>query len=351
MAACRTWGELSVGRATIRDVARVAGVSDGTVSNTLNRPHLVNAETRERVLQALRSVGYVANAAARALRVGRSRTIGLVVVDVGNPFFADVARGAEQAAADAGADIALFDSGANRDDREDRLLHRLSERRLDGLVINPKNIGHPALLTIKERGTPVVVLGREVPSGRYSAVRSDDLIGGEFAAQHLIDLGHRRLAFAGWRHDERYQGASRRAAAADATIEWMGTANAEIADGLDIGARLVRMPAEQRPTAVFCANDLIAVGLVQQVTRSGLRIPDDLAVVGFDDTDLASAASAVELTSVHQPAAEIGRAAVRVVLEEMTDPGRPRQDIVFEPKLVIRESTAGRSTPSLGDLG
>lgn len=132
-----------MGRATIRDVARVAGVSDGTVSNTLNRPHLVTPETRDRVRQAMATVGYVPNAAARALRVGRTRTIGLVVLDVGNPFFAEVAAGAEQTAIEAGADIALFHTGLGEHTREQRLLHRLAERRLDGLIITPNDVDHP----------------------------------------------------------------------------------------------------------------------------------------------------------------------------------------------------------------
>ncbi|XVV15095.1 LacI family DNA-binding transcriptional regulator [Actinoplanes sp. CA-131856] len=326
-------------RATIRDVARVAGVSDGTVSNTLNRPHLVNAETRERVMAAVAEVGYVPNAAARALRVGRTRAIGLVVLDFGNPFFAEVAGGAEQEATTVGAEVALFNTGIGRLEREKRLLHRLAESRLDGLVITPNDVDDPLLAIIEERGTPVVVLGREVPTRRRSAVRGDDLLGGELAARHLLELGHRRLGFAGWRHDERYLGAAATAAEVGATVTWMGTDSDGLADGLRIGARLAALPVGERPTAVFCANDLIAAGLVQSVTHQGWRIPRDLAVVGFDDTDLASAAAAVELTSVRQPAAELGQAAVRLVLDEANEPGRQPQDVVFRPQLVIREST------------
>ncbi|WP_229074383.1 LacI family DNA-binding transcriptional regulator [Actinoplanes sp. DH11] len=323
-------------------MARVAGVSDGTVSNTLNRPHLVNPETRERVLAAMTEVGYVPNAAARALRVGRTRTIGLVVLDFGNPFFAEVAAGAERAATAAGADLALFNTGIGRHEREKRLLTRLAERRLDGLIITPHDVHDPLLAVIEERGTPVVVLAREVPGRRRSAVRSDDLLGGELAARHLLDQGHRRLAFAGWRHDERYQGATTVAGAAGATLTWMGTDGDGIADGLAVGARLTTLTGDDRPTAVFCANDLIATGLVQTVTQHGWWIPQDLAVVGFDGTDLASAAAAVELTSVHQPAAALGEAAVRQVLDEMNNPGHTPQDIVFQPELVVRESTTRR---------
>ncbi|MEU8237745.1 LacI family DNA-binding transcriptional regulator [Actinoplanes missouriensis] len=332
-------------RATIRDVARVAGVSDATVSNTVNRPHLVNPATQERVRQAMETIGYVPNAAARALRVGRTSTLGLVVLDFGNPFFAEVAAGAEQAATEAGAEVALFHTGLGEHTREQRLLHRLAEWRLDGLIITPNDVNHPALTLIAERGTPVIVLARQVPGGRHSAVRSDDVLGGEIAARHLLDYGHRRLAFAGWRRDERYDGAARVAATADTTLEWLDTGNADIAGGLEVGARLAGQASRQRPTGVFCANDLIAAGLIQQLTRYGLRVPDDLAVVGFDDTDLASAASAVELTSVRQPATEIGRAAVQLVLDEMTDRDRNGRDIVFQPQLVIRESTAGRGEP------
>jgi LacI family transcriptional regulator len=335
-----------VGRATIRDVARVAGVSDGTVSNTLNRPHLVNPQTRDRVREAMAAVGYVPNAAARALRVGRTRTIGLVVLDFGNPFFAEVAAGAEQAAAEAGADIALFHSGLSEHTREQRLLQRLAERRLDGLIITPNDVDDTLLDTIEQGGTPVVVLAREVPSRRRSAVRSDDFLGGVLAARHLLDHGHRQLAFAGWRHDERYQGATRTAAEAGATLTWIGTAGAGLADGLTAGRHLTSLEPARRPTAVFCANDLIAAGVVQVVTQAGWRIPHDLAVVGFDDTDLASAASAVELTSVRQPAADIGAAAVRLVLDSATAAERRIEDIVFEPQLVVRESTIPPRAPT-----
>jgi LacI family transcriptional regulator len=338
-----------VPRATIRDVARVAGVSDGTVSNTLNRPDLVTDATRERVLAAIDAVGYIPNAAARTLRVGRSRSIGLVVLSVANPFFADVASGAEEAAAEVGADLALFDTGLGAREREERLLRRLSERRLDGLIITPQDVEHPLLEEIEQRGTPVVVLAREVPSRRRSAVRSDDDLGGVLAARHLLEMGHRRLVFAGWRRDERYQGAARTAARSGGSLTWMGTSRDRITDGLAVGTRLLSLDAGERPTAVFCANDLIAVGLIHAITRVGLRVPDDLAVVGFDDTDLASAASAVELTSVHQPAAEIGRAAVRILLEEMADPNLERRDVVFEPELVVRESSTSRK-PGRGPI-
>jgi LacI family transcriptional regulator len=331
-----------VARATIRDVARVAGVSDGTVSNTVNRPHLVTPETRKRVQQAMQEVGYIPNAAARALRVGRSRSIGLVVLSVGNPFFAEVATGAEQAAAEAGADVALFDTGLREHDREQRLLRRLTERRLDGLIITPHDVNDPLLAELEEAGTPVIVLAREVPDRSRSAVRSDDDLGGVLATRHLLEQGHRRLAYVGWRHDERSLGAARTAQAAGVRLTFMETASDGIADGLAVGEHLANTAPDERPTAVFCANDLIAVGLVQQVTRRGLQIPEDLAVVGFDDTDLASAACAVELTSVHQPAADLGRAAVRLLLEQMNEPPAQHHDVVFTPELVVRESTTAR---------
>ncbi|WP_051800189.1 LacI family DNA-binding transcriptional regulator [Catenuloplanes japonicus] len=321
-------------------MARLAGVSDGTVSNTLNRPHLVSTDTRQRVLQAMETTGYVPSAAARALRAGRSRTIGLVVLDFGNPFFAEVAAGAEQAATDAGADVALFHTGIGAHDREQRLLQRLAERRLDGLVITPNDVEHPLLAVIEQRGTPVVVLAREVPSRRRSAVRGDDHAGGVLAARHLLDEGHQHLAFVGWRRDERYEGAAHAAANAGARLTWIGTTDADLAGGVAVGERLTATAAAERPTAVFCANDLIAAGLIQVITQAGWRIPDDLAVVGFDDTDLVSAASAVELTSVRQPAAEMGSASVRLIL----DGTGPPRDLVFVPELIARESSvAGRA--------
>ena len=328
-------------RATIKDVARVAGVSDGTVSNALRRPGTVSAATRERVLRAVTEVGYVANAAARALRAGRTKSLGLAVLGFGNPFFVDIADAAEEAALAAGGLISIYNTARDKQ-REDSLLRRLQERQLDGLIITPLDVDDPLLDELVARGTAVVVLLRPVPSGRHCTVRVDDVATGRLATQHLLDRGHRRIAYAGPVNEERYEGALAVAAPEVDAFEWRRTESAEVDDGLVLAAQIAGLSAGERPTAVFCENDLLAVGLVQGARRHGLRVPDDLAVVGVDDTPLASAASAVGLTTVRQPGAEMARAAVGLLVEEMAQGHDIHRDVVFEPELVVRASSGPR---------
>ena len=325
-------------RATIRDVARVAKVSDGTVSNALHRPHTVSETTRQRVLRAVAEVGYVPNAAARALRAGRTKSFGLAVLGFGNPFFVAIANAAEAAALEAGGLIALFNTSRDKG-REERLLRRLGERHLDGLIITPLDVDDPLLDEIVARGTPVVVLLRQVRSRRHCAVRVDDYLAGALAARHLVERGHRRISYAGPVAEERHEGAAGVAREVGAAYAWVRTEGADVADGALVVAHLAGLPPADRPTAVFCENDILAVGVVQGARRAGLRVPEDLAVVGFDDTPLASAASAVGLTTLRQPAAEMARVAVELLVEEATCPHDVHRDVVFPPELVVRESS------------
>lgn len=326
------------GRATIKDVAREAGVSRATVTNVLNRPDYVAAQTRSRVLDAIERVGYVRNESARALRAGRTRTFGLLILDVENPFFADVAVGVELAAEEAGAVVALYTT--SRDPiREERLLGRLREQALDGVIVTTSNTESAALDQLKSSGTSVVILGNEVESGRFCSARTDDEVGGALGARHLLELGHRRIAFAGPEpRMRRDRGAAAALAGTGATLDFFATADLETTDGVQVGARLAAVEPEDRPTAVFCANDLIAVGLVQEARRVGLRVPEDLSIVGYDDTVIASAACAVGLTTVHQPAVDIGRASFDLVVAELDDPHTEHHDVVFQPRLVVRDS-------------
>ena len=324
-------------RATILDVARLAGVSDGTVSNVLNRPHLVRDSTRRSVLEAMQLVNFVPNAAARALRAGRTRSFGLAVLDLGNPFFADIAAGAEEIAHEAGALVSLFDTALDRE-REERLLHRLAEGHVDGLVITPGDVHDPLLDGLAANGLPVVVLAREVPDRRHCAVRTDYEEAGRLALTHLLELGHRRIAFVGPPHDERRAGALPLAEQAGVALQLVPTRSTGLPDGRAAGAALLAMHPDERPTAVFCMNDPIALGLLQIVTQERLAVPDDLAVVGCDGTDLVDAASAMSLTTIHQPALELGRRAMDLLLHD-PEAVRRHEDVVFRPTLVVRGST------------
>jgi LacI family transcriptional regulator len=334
------------GPASIVDVAARAGVSVGTVSNVLNRPERVSPTTRDRVLRAIDELGFVRNEAARQLRAGRSRTIGLVVLDVGNPFFTDLAAGAEAVAVDAGLSVVLCNS---HDDtaREQHHLSMLKEQRAYGILITPVGDGTATIDEIRRLGTPVVLVDRGT-GRRQCSVAVNDRVGGELAVAHLIEHGHQRVAFVGGPRSlaqvgQRLAGARAAVAAAGlppAALTVIDTPRLDIQSGRATGDRLAALPLARRPTAVFCANDLLALGLLQDTVRRGLAVPADLAIVGYDDIEFAGAA-AVPLTSVRQPRAQLGRAAMELLLEEATgaQPHRHRQ-IVFEPELVTRDSTA-----------
>ncbi len=333
--------------ASIVDVAARAGVSLGTVSNVLNRPERVAPATRDRVLQAIAELGFVRNEAARQLRAGRSRTIGVVVLDVGNPFFTDLAGGVEDVAAEAGLSVVLCNSNDDVS-RESRHLSLLQEQRAFGVLITPVSNKTPAIEAIRQMGTPVVLVDRG-SNRKMCSVSVNDRVGGELAVGHLIARGHRCIGFVGGplkirQVSERLAGARAAVAAAGLPEEALivfETPRLDVAAGRATGDRLASLPAGQRPTAVFCANDLLALGLLQDTVRRQLRVPEDLAIIGYDDIDFAAAAT-VPLSSVRQPRADLGRAAMRLLLEEASGAAdHHHRQVVFEPELVVRESTVG----------
>ncbi len=334
------------GTKSIRDVAAHAGVSVGTVSNVLNRPELVAATTRLRVEQAIAVLGFVRNESARQLRAGRSRTLGLVVLDVSNPFFTDVARGVEDAATAAGLAVILCNSD-EKADREHRYLDLLEEHRVQGILITPVQGPTGRLQELQRRGTPVVFLDRWASTRDHCSVSVDDVYGGELAAGHLAERGHRRIAFVGGpfgikQVQDRLDGAQRallEAGLADAALTVVETPALNFPSGLAAGAEIASMPASRRPTAAFCANDLLALGVLQEMTRRKLRVPGDLAIVGYDDIDFAAAA-AVPLSSIRQPRNELGKSAAQLLIQETAE-GRAHshRQLVFEPQLVARDSS------------
>jgi LacI family transcriptional regulator len=332
---------------SVKDVAARAGVSLGTVSNVLNRPERVSPETRARVEQAMRDLGFVRNESARQLRAGRSRTLAYVVLDARNPFFTDVAEGAERAAEAAGLSLFLCHSD-NRASREGDYLAHLVEQRVQGILVTPVDPQAPVLDDVRRNGTPLVIVDRTRDDRDFCSVAVDDVLGGRLAVEHLVERGHTRVAFIGGPDSigqvrDRLEGA--RLAWADAglpaeDLTVVPTEGLTVVEGRSAGERVMGIAARRRPTAAFCANDLLALGLLQQLSTAGLTVPDDLAIVGYDDIEYASAA-AVPLTSVRQPRQELGRRAAQLVLDEAADPDHVHQQLVFTPELVARRSTLG----------
>src|SRR5262245_11224255 len=253
---------------SVKDVALAAGVSLGTVSNVLNRPDRVSAKTRQRVLRAMAELNFVRNESARMLRAGRSSTIAYVVLDVRNPFFTDVAHGIEEAASD--ADLVVFTCNSdNSIEREHVYLARLEEQRVAGILVTPVQPDDPALAQVAQRGTPLVVVDRRRDDESLCSVAVDDVLGGRLAVEHLIDLAHERIAFVGGPHSigqvrDRLAGAAsavEEAGLPAASLVSIRTDALTVAAGRLAGERIAGMPRKRRPTAAFCANDLVALGL------------------------------------------------------------------------------------------
>lgn len=330
--------------ASVVDVAAAAGVSLGTVSNVLNRPERVSERTREKVLRAMAELGFVRNESARQLRAGTSRILAYVMLDVSNPFFTDVAHGIDAEAV--GRDLSLFLCDSSNDAaREAAHLEALRQQRVQGILVTPVD-PHSPLLDEIAKHTPVVIVDRTRGDDSLCSAAADDVAGGRMAIEHLLDRGHRRIAFVGGpltigQIAERREGALaavRDAGLPDDTLVDITTSTLSVAAGRQAGERLLGLPTRRRPSAAFCANDLVALGLLQQTTQVGRRVPDDLAIVGFDDIDFAGAA-AVPLSSVRQPRDELGRAAAGLLLEEATDPAHRHRALTFMPELVVRASS------------
>lgn len=333
---------------SIKDVAAVAGVSVGTVSNVLNRPDAVRPTTRAKVEAAIAQLGFVPNASARQLAAGRSRTLAYLVLDASNPFFTDVTRGIEEVAKT--EHLSLFMCNSDLDaDREDQYLEQLTELRVRGVLITAIDYANPRLARLREQGVPVVLVDR-APQGPHDwcTVGVDDVSGGELALNHLIEAGHHSFAFIGGPLEipqvkDRQIGARRAMETAGLRpddLVWIQTDALTIAEGRRAGERLLGLPRRSRPTGVFCANDLLALGLLQHLVQLGVRVPDDVAIVGYDDIEYAAAA-AVPLTTVAQPRQLLGRTAARLLVDEAEQGDEhEHQHVVFQPELVARASTA-----------
>lgn len=331
-------------RVGIRDVAARAGVSISTVSNALNRPQLVSEPLVDRVRTAADQLGYVPLHAAQQLRAGRSGLLGMTVINIANPFFGDMVAGAEDAASAAGMRVLVGNSSDDAAKERDHL--ELFERvQVEGALVSPFGAVEPWLRRLRGRGIPVVLVDATDESGELPSVSFDDIAGGRLAAEHLLAAGRRRLAFVGAREEvrqvrERLQGARLAVAGhPDATLEPVWTARTTSELGVAFGEQLAARPPAERPDGIVTSNDHLAIGLVHGLIGRGVRVPEDVAVVGYDDIEFAAIA-AVPLTSVRQPAREMGRTAAELLLARITGtPGSELAAVVYRPELIVRASS------------
>ena len=336
-------------RLSMREVAALAGVSVGTVSNVLNNPDLVSPTTRKRVENAITELGWVPNTQAQQLRAGRGRTVGLAVMDVTNPFFADVLRGAQDELVRQGFSATIGDAD-NDPDRQSTILHGFIAQRVRGVILGPIGNSPAELDDLSRAGIPSVLVDRVKGDSHSCTVGVDDVAGGRMAVEHLLERGHRRVAFVGGPTSldqirDRLRGAQDAVSGTDASILTIPIAQLDFASGRRAADELVALPPSTRPTGVFCANDLAAIGLLQGLLTQGLKVPDEVAIIGYDDIEFASYA-AVPLSSMAQPRRELGETAVALLLRELKDRDaghpHPHRTVRFSPTLVARASTARR---------
>ncbi|HET6560394.1 MAG TPA: LacI family DNA-binding transcriptional regulator [Marmoricola sp.] len=329
----------------MEDVARQAGVSLGTVSNVLNKPHMVSEKTREKVREAIQQLGFVPDRRARALAAGTSKTIGFVVIDLSNSFFLDMARGAEQEAQTAGFNVLLADSDMQVE-KERVYMELFDEERVAGILLAPLPSPADDVVTSGRWGRDVVVLNSPVAEDRCSVI-VDDEVGGYRAARHLIERGRRRLVFAGGPDTlapvrNRRRGVERAVAETNGAVglSFLKSSELQAPDGRKLGHRLAAMAAGERPDGIVAAADLLALGMIQAVlAETELRFPEDLSLIGYDD-NRAAWDSVVPITTMAQPGTEMGRVGARLLIEEIRSGRTHRHEhVVLEPTLLVRESS------------
>ncbi|TDD72074.1 LacI family transcriptional regulator [Jiangella aurantiaca] len=329
----------------MRDVAAQAGVAVGTVSHYLNHPGKVSPEKAARIRQAIDALGFVPNNAGRQLRLGRSSAIAYIAPDVSNPFFSSIAEGVEQRASQLNLVVFLANSHRSRE-RENTYLDVFEQNRVRGMLVASHEPIEDRLLRVRARGTPCVLVGQAAMSDEQASVSIDDVSGGRLAGTHLAELGRRRLAFVGGplnirQIGDRLSGAS--AAVRDhglATLEVIDMPDRTVRGGREAARLVLERPADSRPDGIFASNDLLALGMMQVLISEGVRVPDDVAIVGYDDIEFGEA-SLIPLTSVKPPHETFGFAAVDLLVDEIADRGDHPRHRVFEPQLVVRASTTG----------
>jgi LacI family transcriptional regulator len=330
---------------TMRDVARLAGVSTSTVSAVINESVGVSPKRKERVLSAMSALDYQPDAIARSLKTGRSNAIGVIVPDITNAFYPEVIRGAEVAAQTAGYSVLLCDSSEDRG-IEERHLNALFSRRVDGVILACCVNSRASELVVR-RNIPVIFIDRLPPSRAVNSVCTDNIAAGQLAAEHLIGLGHKRIGMLAGHlglspHHDRLEGFRKAMQEAHLPIldEYLIEGNVQVDDGAEAGHRLLSLPTP--PTAILASNNKLLLGVLQAVEERNVSIPKDLSVLGFDDYPWNMHFSPT-LTAVAQPTGEIGRRSFELLHQLIQNPptsGAAPMHVLIPAQLRIRKSTA-----------
>lgn len=333
--------------ATIRDVARAAGVSVGTASAALSGSAPVSARLSRKVREAVEEVGYAPDGVARSLRLGRTNTLALVISDISNPFFASLAKAVEKAANAAGYSLVLCNTDEDPA-KELKLLSLMRVQRVDGIIVAPSGFEADYVAGLNRlSGPPIVMVDRSVPGVAFDDVVVDNVGAARLVTEYLIRLGHRRIAIVGGRPhistaEERLRGYQEALTAHGIEVEpdLALAADFQAEPAFDAVQALLGRP--NPPTAIFAANNMMAIGTVQAVLSMGFRCPDDISIAGIDDF-IWSSTMQPRLTTVVQPIEAMGESAVRCLLERLSGGKAPTErmearHVVLPARLLIRES-------------
>ncbi|MEJ5248830.1 LacI family DNA-binding transcriptional regulator [Caldilinea sp.] len=334
---------------SIQDIAEAAGVSHSTVSRALHDSELISPEVRQRIQQLAQEMGYTPNAVAQSLKRKRTNTVGLVVTSISDPFLGRVVRGIEDTARAAGVSVFLSIS-YNEPERELEIIENFQRRRVDGVISSTSQLHGPYVQRLMHLNILTVVINQQAEAGVESLhfVDSDDYDGARQATSYLLSLGHKRIGYIGV--GDRAASNQRRLRGYCDTLSRAGiqpkpswihfsapTAYRSHTDDVLVGQTFLPGLLQAGVTAVFCYNDMVAVGVLMKCRELGVRVPQELSVVGYDDVEVAAYVTP-PLTTVHQPKLRLGELAMQMLLDLLD--GRPVQDQVLPVELVVRESTA-----------
>lgn len=339
-----------IGLPTIYDVAKKAGVSTATVSRVINGTGRVSDATRQRVMAVIAALGYQPNDIARTLTTKQSKMIGLVISDITNPFYPAVARGVQDVCHAAGYNVLLCNT-----DEKPRLVKQyvlsLCQKQVDGIILQAFVPEDLEMLNVIQKAGIETILISYPDDVRVTAVYTNDTEGAYLATRHLIDIGHERIAFFGGpitssitrRRFDGYQRALQEASI-NLVDRYVFYGNFNQAGGDQMAHQFLE--TSPRPTAIFAANDLIALGAMQLFEQVGIAIPKDVAVVGFDDIDAARLVRP-RLTTIANPRYELGQIAAQLLFSRLKDPKQPHRHIILDTRLVLRDSSLIRREQKL----
>lgn len=333
---------------SIADIARTAGVSHSTVSRALHNSPLISREVRERIQRTAQEMGYTPNAIARSLQNQRTNTIGLVTTSISDPFLNDVVKGIEEVTQAAGLSI-IFSISHNDPEQEMAIMETFHQRRVDGIIVASSRISNLYTKRLELVKVPTVLINSQsdTPQKLLHWVTVDNTKGSQLAIQHLVQLGHRSIAYLGVEsrprsNQQRLHGYQQ--ALADAGIAWDASwvligvgKDASYEEDVEVGQAMLPHVLDAGVSAVFCHNDMVAIGLLLACRKSGLAVPQQLSIVSFDNIKTTEYVTP-PLTTIHQPKVEMGRLAMEMLLDLLE--GRPVEDAILLPTLIVRASTA-----------